>query len=164
MQVNCNVISQLALKNEEENDQFVQFLKTQDSLTIDKYVEQLNAAIAPKIDCTECGNCCKNLMINVEPDELAPLADYLKITQQQLKTKYIEEGSNGMMLINTIPCHFLAENKCTVYEHRFFGCRQFPNLEAPQFTKRLFTTMMHYGKCPIIFNVVEALKKATHFC
>jgi uncharacterized protein len=164
MVTNCTAIATLAKEKEAENDRFFAFLKMQENSTIDLEVKQLNELIAPKIDCTACGNCCKNLLINVEPEEIPPLANYLQLTESRLKEKYIEEGGHGMLLINTIPCHFLKNNKCTVYEYRFLGCRQFPNLEAPQFTKRLFTTMMHYGKCPIIFNVVESLKKATNFC
>jgi hypothetical protein len=50
-----------------------------------------------------------------------------------------------------------------VYEDRFAGCREFPALHLPFFTKRLFTVMMHYSRCPIIFNVVEKLKMKTGF-
>jgi hypothetical protein len=62
-----------------------------------------------------------------------------------------------------MPCHFLNNNKCTVYDYRFAGCREFPALHLPNFTKRLFTTFMHYDRCPIIYNVVEGLKKETGF-
>ena len=69
--------------------------------------------------------------------------------------------------MNKIPCHFLHENKCTVYEARPTECREFPGLHKPGFIKRSFATFMHYGRCPIIFNVIEALKKelnVTHLC
>ncbi|MFY7838983.1 MAG: YkgJ family cysteine cluster protein [Lacibacter sp.] len=67
------------------------------------------------------------------------------------------------MILNKIPCHFLADNKCSIYEVRFAGCREFPALHLPQFNRRLFTVMMHYDRCPIIFNVMEELKSTTHF-
>ena len=62
------------------------------------------------------------------------------------------------MLMNAIPCTFLKEEKCTVYAHRFAGCREFPAMHLPNFNKRLFTTFMHYSRCPIIYNVIEGLK------
>jgi len=91
------------------------------------------------------------------------LSQHLQQSRESFDEKYVEKGSNGMMLMNTIPCHFLTNNKCTVYEFRFEGCREFPAMHLPNFNKRLFTTFMHYGKCPIIYNVVEQLKTATSF-
>jgi hypothetical protein len=67
------------------------------------------------------------------------------------------------MIMNSIPCGFLSENKCTVYEKRFDECREFPHLHKDNFKGRLFGTLIHYAMCPIIFNVVEELKKATGF-
>jgi Fe-S-cluster containining protein len=67
------------------------------------------------------------------------------------------------MIMNAIPCRFLEELSCTIYTVRFAGCREFPALHLPGFTARYFTTRMHYGRCPIIFNVLEALKKELSF-
>ena len=119
----------------------------------------LNEEIAPKISCTNCGNCCKSLMVNISETEADRLSDHLHITRSHFDKQYVEKGSNGMMILNAIPCAFLKENKCTVYEYRFEGCREFPAMHVPGFSKRLFTTLMHYGRCPIIFNIVEAMKK-----
>lgn len=103
-------------------------------------------------------------MINVSEPEADNLSKKLNKTRKEFDNQYIEKGSNGMMLINTIPCHFLQEdNACSVYEDRFEGCREFPALHLPHFSKRLFSTFMHYPRCPIIFNVVEELKLKTGF-
>ncbi|MBV9989122.1 MAG: hypothetical protein JO301_15695, partial [Chitinophagaceae bacterium] len=45
----------------------------------------------------------------------------------------------------------------------FAGCREFPALHVPGFRNRLFTTFMHYERCPIIFNVMEQLKDVIGF-
>ena len=101
-------------------------------------------------------------MINVIDEEADKLATHLNQTRPEFDEQYLEKGSS-MMLINTMPCHFLADNKCTVYDYRFAGCREFPALHLPNFTKRLFTTFMHYDRCPIIYNVIEQLKLTTGF-
>ena len=67
------------------------------------------------------------------------------------------------MVISSIPCHFLQGTKCSIYEKRFEGCREFPHLDRANFTQRLFGTMMYYGTCPIIFNVIELLKEELEF-
>ena len=147
----------------EENDHFTVFLKEKPHQELDPLVHQLNDTIAPQINCTTCGNCCKSLMINVSEAEATRLSTYLGQDRETFDARYLEKGSNGMMLVNTIPCHFLDDNKCTIYEHRFEGCKEFPAMHLPHFRSRLFTTFMHYGRCPIIFNVVEGLKEALMF-
>lgn len=102
-------------------------------------------------------------MINVEKEEIIPVAGKLALTKEEFTEKYIETGFSGKMIMNTIPCAFLEENKCNVYEERFNECREFPHLHKPNFNKRLFATLIHYSICPIIFNVVEALKIETGF-
>ena len=161
---NLQIIARTAEVNEVENLHFKELLQASDSGVIDGLVFKLNESIAPQIDCTKCGNCCRSLMINVERNDVQRLAKHLQLTAEAFYTKYIEQSSEGTLAVmNTIPCHFLCDNKCTVYEARPNECREFPGLHQPGFTARLFATFMHYGRCPIIFNVVEQLKIVTHF-
>ena len=163
MEINLETITNIAAEKEIENQLFVDHLKKQDGQEIDGLVFTLNHFISSQIDCMQCGNCCKSLMINVSDDEANHLSEHLHQSRKEFEHKYVEKGNNGMMIINTIPCHFLHNNKCTVYEHRFAGCKEFPGLHLPDFTKRLFSVFMHYKRCPIIFNVVEELKTAANF-
>jgi Fe-S-cluster containining protein len=156
-------IKSIAAEKEVENDRFKIFLKQRDAVAIDTIVHQLNETITPQIDCTQCGNCCKSLMINVTITETDSLAAKLNMSLQDVKEKYIEESEQGQLIMNTIPCHFLAGTSCSIYENRFNECREFPHLHKPNFTGRLFGTLMHYEMCPIIFNVVEQLKEAVSF-
>lgn len=156
-------IAALSVVKEGENDRFTVFLKEKGHQEIDPLVQTLNQAVTAGIDCTICGNCCKSLMINVSEAEADSLSAHFRQNRASFDVQYLEKSSNGMMLINAIPCHFLTANKCRVYEHRFEGCREFPALHLPHFKSRLFTTLMHYGRCPIIFNVVEQLKEALVF-
>lgn len=126
-------------------------------------VFQINREVEQKIDCTTCGACCKGLMINVTQIESDAVAAHLQMNNDDFEEKYIEKSMGGQMIINTIPCHFLSDSKCTIYENRFNECREFPHLHKPNFTDRLFGTLIHYSICPIIFNVVEELKIATQF-
>ena len=161
MITNLHTIAESAETNTAENLRFKEFLKAYDSDKIDAVVFTLNELITPQIDCTSCGNCCRSLMINVDADDAERLSGHLKISGESFYNTYVEQSSEGSLAVmNAIPCHFLSDNKCTVYEARPAECREFPGLEAPDFTKRLFATFMHYGRCPIIFNVIEGLKSA----
>ncbi len=102
-------------------------------------------------------------MVLISDDEADSLSSHLGQSRKTFDEQYLEKGSNGLMIMNRMPCHFLSDNKCTVYEHRFEGCKEFPALHLPNFKTRLFTTFMHYERCPIIFNVVEQLKDEMSF-
>ena len=156
-------IKTIAAAKENENDSFRVFVKNQDTRLVDKNVQELNDLIAPQIDCTQCGNCCKSLMINVTQKELTELSNFLNQEEKLVKEKYIEESQEGQLIINTIPCHFLSEKKCSIYENRFTECREFPHLHKENFSSRLFGMLFHYASCPIIFNVVEELKTRLGF-
>lgn len=158
-----SVIKEIAAEKEDENDAFRIFLKNADSKEIDLMVHATNDAVAPQIDCTQCGNYCRSLMINVTATELTNLSHLLETDETTIKEKYIEESAGGQLVINSIPCHFLSGSRCSIYVNRFFECREFPHLHKDRFTGRLFGTLQYYAMCPIIFNVVEALKKKTGF-
>lgn len=138
-------------------------MKERNSEQIDRLVSRLDQQISPRINCTDCGNCCKSLMVLINDPEADNLARHLGQSREEFDQAYLEKGSNGLMIMNRMPCPFLSNRKCSVYEHRFEGCKEFPALHLPHFKQRLFTTFMHYERCPIIFNVVEQLKDAMSF-
>jgi uncharacterized protein len=157
------VIQHQAVLKQQENEQFRQFVKTFNSRQVDEIVNELNETITPQVNCLSCGNCCRSLIINIEEGELQPIADFLGTPETELKARHVETSQQGQMVMNTIPCAFLSGNACTVYEHRFSDCRAFPHLDRPHFQDRLFGTLMHYGRCLIIYNVVEQLKMRLGF-
>lgn len=130
---------------------------------LDTMVHVLNDKITGLVDCTTCGACCKALMINVVEAEINPLAKHLKISTTDFKEKFIEKSSQGQLIMKSMPCNFLKENKCAVYVNRFIECREFPHLHKNNFKDRLFRTLIHYAMCPIIYYVVEELKIETGF-
>lgn len=163
LQTNLDDIAAAAAIKTGENELFRDYLYTFDSDAIDAQVHALNEKVAAGIDCTSCGNCCRSFMINVSAEEAKAVSDHLALPVPVFKEKYIEESTGGRMIIKSIPCLFLTGNKCSIYEHRFSGCREFPYLDQPGFTGRLFGVLMYYATCPIIFNVVEQLKQQTAF-
>lgn len=163
VQLSLQSIQATATEKQEENDRFVQHLKQLNEDELDTEVQRLDALISPQVSCTDCGNCCKGLMVNITAAEADRASAHLHMSREDFDENFVEKGGHELMILNTIPCHFLNDNKCSIYEVRFAGCREFPALHLPQFNQRLFTVMMHYDRCPIIFNVMEELKKTTHF-
>ncbi|OJW81043.1 MAG: hypothetical protein BGO69_02980 [Bacteroidetes bacterium 46-16] len=157
------VIAAQATDREEENDHFLRFIQRRNGAAIDVLVHDINDSVSAGIDCTQCGNCCKSLVINITAAEIEGLAAYLGADVATVKHDYIEESMGGQYFINTMPCHFLSDNKCRIYEQRFTECRAFPHLHKPGFKERFLGTLLHYGTCPIVYNVIEQLKDKTGF-
>ncbi len=156
-------IARLAETRAAENEDFKDYLCTGDTEEVDAWVQELNAAISPQIDCTACGNCCRVALVRVAPEERSIFARHFNLTEAEAAERYLSEGLSGDTLMNISPCVFLCGNRCGVYEDRFAVCRDFPYLHQPAFTKRLFNVLSHYGSCPIIYNVIEALKLRSGF-
>ena len=163
IETNLEEIAIKSIARAQENIDFVEHLQQLNIDELDDTVYELDSLISPQIDCTLCGNCCKTLMINVEAPEADIAARHLGISRVVFDEAYIEKSMGGKMLVNKIPCHFLQDNKCTIYLSRFAGCKEFPALHLPRIKNRLFTIFMHYGRCPIIYNVMEELKKQVRF-
>ena len=163
LHTDLNYIAEQAEVNQDENDDFRHFLRDIDSAAVDILAHEANNHISKAIDCPQCGNCCNKLVINVEPEDAVLCAKGIGLPATVFIDKYIEVSEGGKYFMNTIPCNFLADKKCTVYEHRFTDCRAFPHLHKPGFKERLLGTLLHYGHCPIIYNVVEQMKVKTGF-
>ena len=108
-------IAELGVIKQDENDAFRIFLKNRNAEKIDELVFNINREVEQKIDCTSCGACCRGLMINVTQPESDAVASHLQMSNNDFEEKYIEKSLGGQMIMNTIPCHFLSDSKCTIY-------------------------------------------------
>ena len=93
MQINLEIIASIAEEKEIENQQFVTYLKNKDSKEVDEIVLALNDIISSEIDCTQCGNCCKSLMINVSEEEANHLSKHLHQSRNEFENKYLEKAA-----------------------------------------------------------------------
>ena len=76
---------------------------------------------------------------------------------------YVTTDEDGDMHFKDLPCQFLADKKCSVYDSRPEDCRSYPHLHKKDFLSRLFGVIDNYSICPIVFNVYEELKLRFHF-
>lgn len=163
LELNLETIERLGAEKREENYRFRAFLKGQDSDKVDRIVHRLNREVSERIDCTTCGNCCTTLKPSVTGQDVQQLSERLGIPVQQVKEDFIEEDDEGDLFLKLLPCSFLHDKKCTVYSDRPDDCRSYPHLHKPRFISRLFGVIENYSICPIVFNVMEKLKKEFSF-
>jgi hypothetical protein len=167
MAVDLVQIRTLARKKEDENWKFRAFLKSEcDSDEIDKKVFETTRRVWAGIDCTSCANCCRHVKPSFSENEVERLARRLGMERQQFIEKYLEPteaGSENPWQTRTQPCPFLNGNLCTVYEDRPADCSAYAYLYEPHFTSRTIAMLERIPTCPIVYEVVEDLKKSLGF-
>ena len=153
------VIENLAGRNEEDNQKFGTFLKTQDDpKKIDTLVKFISQNVAAGIDCKKCANCCKSLTVAVNHPDMEKLATALDHSTNVFKTQFMNRDLQGQSVFKRRPWSFLKSNLCSVYENRPSTCRTYPHLETGNFIPRLGNVLSNLKVCPIAYNTFELLK------
>jgi uncharacterized protein len=154
-------ISLLAQEKEEENWSFRAYLKGSDLsiAALDRLVWQHLDVVTRQIDCCTCGNCCTVMSPQFSSKDIRRLADHLGIQKARLINDYLRPSDEkGKYALAQLPCRFLHEQRCSVYDVRPDDCRSFPHLHKREFRSRLFGVIENCSICPIVYNVFERLK------
>lgn len=98
-------------------------------------------------ECQECGGCCSGPeegYVWATDDEIAAMAEYLKISEAEMRSRYVRKVGRRQSLKEdkkTKDCLFLQPDgnggkKCTIYPVRPIQCRTWPfwdsNLQSPE--------------------------------
>src|SRR3972149_4103927 len=86
----------------------------------------------PVFQCQQCGDCCAGRGgIFVRPEEVAAMAAFLALDEQEFCVRYVESSGLGARLaIQDGVCVFVEDNRCRVHPVKPFICRQWPFLPA----------------------------------
>ena len=60
--------------------------------------------------------------------------------------------------MNALPCPFLKDDKCSIYEVRPKDCRDFPHTDKKEFTARRYLHTANTKACPAVFHIIETMK------
>jgi Fe-S-cluster containining protein len=156
-------IKKVAEKKWDENWEFRSFLKGYDIEVeeLDAIVHRLLEEVCGEIDCTACGNCCREISPVLDQEDIGRLSRGLGISPEDVKKRFLFEDDKNYsegFIFNKRPCPFLRWNLCSHYELRPEACRSFPHLYKEDFVFRLIGLIENYEVCPIVFNVYEQLK------
>jgi Fe-S-cluster containining protein len=159
MELNLQEIERLSRLRENENLRFRSYLKSKHAPKIDRMVHELYAFYSKEIDCIRCGNCCTKLRPVMKELDIDVLTKVLNLSRENFRKKYIMIDNEGDMLFKHLPCKFLEDKKCSIYESRPHDCQSYPHLHKNEFTNRLYGVLENYAICPIVYNVIEDLKR-----
>ena len=162
-------IRKMAKEKEGENWRFRQFLKndcTLESEGLDRRVHEITQRVWAGINCTECANCCREVHPTFHEDDLVRLGRRLGVEREELIEKYLEptdQFCDAPWQTRSLPCPFLQQNRCSIYEDRPSDCRGYPYLDQPDFIGRTISMLGRVSTCPIVYEVVEELKESLRF-
>lgn len=162
-------IRELAQEKADENWRFREFLKSQCDLEpdeIDRRVFDTTRRVWAGIDCTSCANCCRQVKASFSEGEVTRLARRIGMKRRQFIERYLERtevNTENPWQTRTKPCLFLKDNLCSVYEDRPADCSGYPYLYEPAFVFRTMAMIDRTSTCPIVYEVMEDLKKSLGF-
>jgi uncharacterized protein len=164
IEVDIEKIYQISKRKEEENLRFRTYLKGKDDDNLDLIVHRLNEEIEGKIDCTKCGNCCIYLRPCLTTKDINTLSRIDDISRDIFIEKYTDEDNfEKKKFLKDIPCKYLYDKKCSIYDNRPSDCKSFPHVHKSNFNSRTFGMIENYGICPIVYNLLERLKIELRF-
>ncbi len=162
---NLEIIEQKAKEKENENWEFLSFLKNIDNknkLVI--LAQNIYKDIEKQIDCTSCGNCCKNNILVMDENDINRFLLIIDKNKEEYKKEYLHYyKSQNIYIMNRVPCPYLKDNKCSIYEYRANSCRVYPELKTFEHIISIGNIIKNTSICPIIYNFYEFLKIETGF-
>lgn len=137
-------------------------LKKMNPRKLDDLIHSLHVAEFEKIDCLNCANCCKTISPAMNEADVRRLALTLKKKTSDFIDEFLLIDTDGDFVFKTSPCPFLLENNmCQVYPSRPKACREYPHTDRKRFYQILELTAKNTKVCPVVFNIVEYIKKST---
>jgi Fe-S-cluster containining protein len=159
-------IEQTSKANEQENLDFRAYVRADLDLSdyrLNAVVQQATQEVWAHIDCRTCANCCKTRHPLFSRTEVQRIAEYLGTTAAELRARYLEiDQEAAKYTTRELPCPFLKDNLCSIYDVRPSVCSGYPHLHR-NFRNRLWQTIDNAETCPIVFNVLERLKQRLGF-
>ena len=125
---------------------------------MNRIADEAHQEFFSKIDCTNCANCCKTLSPQVTNTDIEPIASFLQISEAEFIEKYLKIGDENKYEMNALPCPFLEENKCTIYDIRQGVCREYPHTNKERFNHRRYTHIGNTEICPAVYHILETMK------
>lgn len=127
---------------------------------LDAIFEELHEETFAKIDCLDCGQCCKTHSPMFFERDIETLAKHLKLKPGAFIEQYLFMDTDGIFALKQTPCPFLGnDNYCSVYAHRPKACREFPHTNHRKMITHLNLLVENEKFCPAVQEIVKGLDK-----
>jgi hypothetical protein len=145
-------------KSAEHQKHYKNYLNRANKNTVLKALPDLHEEAFSKIDCLQCGNCCKGYSPRFKTPDIKRIAKHLKMKDGDLINDYLRVDEDGDYIMRSTPCSFLgADNYCSIYDVRPSDCERFPYTDEDVILKRPNITLKNSSFCPAVYYVLEKL-------
>lgn len=112
-----------------------------------------------RIDCTECGNCCRNYGPRFRETDIKHMCKASGRDPKEFVRNYLEKDPDGTgYVLRELPCPFQnPDNTCSDYEVRTLSCREFPHTESRNIQKKLVGLALDSLYCPAAYLICEKI-------
>lgn len=158
-------LESLAKEKLDENFKFRAYLKNHaDQEELDAQFKQLHEKYFAMYDCSKCRNCCIKLKGTIPEDDLKRDAEYLKVTVNEFKNKYLsDKPSNHEYDIKNCPCDFFDGKECVLGDCMPEACKAYPHTNKDNRLESMWSIVDNASICPVVYEIIEELKKIYNF-
>ncbi len=146
-----------------DRKKLTKFLKKFDDIIppdLGAIVAEEDKKVWEQVDCTVCANCCKTMTPIFTEEDIARISAHLNMTPQAFFDQYLEvEADTGSTVNRVLPCVFLKDDKCSIYEVRPIDCAEFPHHDKRPFDDYNDTFIQNVFRCPATYELVKNLKE-----
>jgi len=135
-------------------------LKAKPPKDLDEIFGKYHDEAFKKINCLDCGNCCKTTSPMFFDKDIESLSIALKMKPGAFIEKYLFMDTDGIYALKLAPCPFLGnDNYCHVYNDRPKACRDYPHTNHRKMHTYLHLSAKNAEICPAVFNILEKLEE-----
>lgn len=155
----------LAQKKEAKNYKFRTYLKNHaDPDELDRQFKKLHEKYFSIYDCSKCRNCCTKYCGTIPVEDIPKDAELLGMTTKEFIEKYLREVPNsGGYNTKNCPCDFFVDNACILGDSRPDTCKEFPHTDKEDRMGSLLSIIENTSVCPVVYEIMEELKKMYGF-
>jgi uncharacterized protein len=158
--ISLDILPALAHKDSSINKAFFKNIKPGKARLLDNITHQAHHQVFEKINCLDCGNCCKSLGPRLNERDIRQMAKATHLKPSAFEEKYLQIDEDGDYIFKNLPCPFLMnDNYCSVYENRPKACREYPHTHQPEILKKSKLHIINSTTCPAVFEILENIRK-----
>lgn len=132
------------------------------SLPAISILQEAHEDVFEKMDCLECGNCCKSSSPVFNRTDINRISSFVGMKPGVFEATYLVADSDGDFIPKSKPCPFLdPDNTCQVYELRPKSCRGYPHTDSKEGWERHALLAGNTVYCPAAFRIVNQIRALT---
>lgn len=147
-----------ALVKQKEYKKFLDGFKKKPPKNLDYVVQETHDEVFEKIDCMDCGNCCRTTGPMYTDKDIERISKHLKMKSADFEAQFLRVDEDKDIVLKELPCYFLNEdNSCSIYDVRPKACREYPHTDRKKIFQITDIMIKNTEVCPAALDFVEKL-------